>query len=90
MLARNILRGLKSSLSNYKDNNIDYNAINPKNIVRIRLDWEFSLVGLLHQNEKESPDYYKSGVNKPNRETYALGTLLFKLLFGFVPFEQKK
>jgi hypothetical protein len=29
-------------------------------------------------------------VKKEKRDAYALGTLLFKLIFGFVPFEKKQ
>ena len=47
-------------------------------------------MGLLLKNEKESVDYYKQGLSRENRIPYALGTLLFKILFGFVPFEQKR
>lgn len=86
VLARKIIRSIKVSLDNYRENNVEYNAIHPKNIVRKQLDWELSLVGLLLKNEKESEDYYKSGIQKQFRQTYALGTLLFKLLFGFAPF----
>lgn len=85
-LARAILRGLKDGLENYAAHGIEYSAINPRNIVRRGADWELSLVGLLVQNEKESADYYKVDVRREGSVAYALGTLLFKLLFGFVPF----
>ena len=77
-------------MDNYAAHGIDYNAVNPKNIVRRGSEWEFSLTGLLVRNEKESADYYKSDIRKDGRVAYALGTLLFKLLFGFVPFEKRK
>ena len=48
------------------------------------------MVGLLVKNEKESHDFYKKDVKKEKRDAYALGTLLFKLIFGFVPFEKKQ
>jgi hypothetical protein len=88
--ARHILKSIRTSLNNYIEHNIDYNAIHPKNIVRINIDWQLSLSGLLLRNEKESDDYYKSGISKSGSYSYALGTLLFKLLFGFAPFERKK
>ena len=51
--ARQILRGLRVSLQNYIEHNIDYNAINPKNIVRKnKIDYQLSLVGLLLKTEK--------------------------------------
>jgi hypothetical protein len=58
--------------------------------VRRGLEWELSLTGLLLRNEKDSPDYYKADVKREYLTAYALGTLLFKLLFGFVPFEKRK
>jgi len=40
-------------LQNYIEHNIDYNAINPKNIVRKnKIDYQLSLVGLLLKTEK--------------------------------------
>lgn len=91
MWARQILRGLRVSLLNYLEHNVDYNAINPKNIVRKnKIDYQLSLVGLLLRTEKDSEDYYKAGVAAKSQPAYALGTLLFKLLFGFVPFEKKR
>ena len=48
------------------------------------------MVGLILRNDRESEDYYKKGILNDNRHTYALGTLLFKILFGFVPFEKKR
>jgi hypothetical protein len=50
VLARKIIKSLRVSLIDYKKNNIDYNAINPKNIVRRSFEWELSLVGLLLKN----------------------------------------
>lgn len=85
-LARGIIRGLKEGLENYAEHNIEYNAISPKNIVRRGGAWELSLAGLLLRNEKEAVDYYKTDVRREGSQAYALGTLLFKLLFGFVPF----
>jgi hypothetical protein len=51
---KKVLRGLRRSLTNYIENNINYNAINPKNIVRRSLDWELAISGLLLKNEKDS------------------------------------
>jgi hypothetical protein len=51
-------------MENYKAHGVAYNAINPRNIVRHRGEWQLSLAGLLLRNEKESPDYYKSDVKK--------------------------
>ena len=85
-----MLRGVGRSLSNYIQHNIDYNAINPKNIMRKNIDWELSVSGLLLRNEKDSEDYYKKGIEKEFRHSYAFGTLLFKMLFGFVPFEKRR
>jgi hypothetical protein len=89
-LARAIVRGLKEGIDNYAAHGIEYNALNPKNIVRRGAEWELSLAGLLLRNEKESSDYYKGDVRREGSLAYALGTLLFKLLFGFVPFEKRK
>ena len=77
-------------MENYKAHGLAYNAISPRNVVRLRGEWQLSLAGLLLRNEKESPDYYKSDVKKEYSAAYALGTLLFKLLFGFVPFEKRR
>ena len=48
--ARRILQSLRSSLLNYRQHNIPYNAIHPKNIVRKNLDWQLSVAGLLLKN----------------------------------------
>ena len=72
------------------EHSLNYNAINPRNIVRRGIDWELSVVGLLLRNEKESDDYYKKEISGQGKQTYAFGTLLFKMLFGFAPFEKKK
>lgn len=77
---------MKEGVENYKAHGVAYNAISPRNIVRRGGEWQLSLAGLLLRNEKESADYYKTDVKKEYAVAYAFGTLLFKLLFGFVPF----
>ena len=88
--AKKVLRGVGRSLANYVEHNIDFNCINPRNIVRKNIEWDLSVAGLLLKNEKDSDDYYKRGIEKEFKHTYALGTLLFKMLFGFVPYEKKR
>ena len=78
---------LRGDIENYAKHKMDYNVLHPSNVVRRGAGWELSAAGLLLGGQKDNPGHYKAWVKNEGRQAYALGSLLFFMLFGFAPLE---
>jgi hypothetical protein len=84
---KEILLEITKSLESFDKNNIEYNCLIDHNVLRRKSRWELSLAGALSNGYLMDKSFFDAKRKSKEGVFYALGSLIFKMLFGFVPFE---
>ena len=88
---RNVLMDIIESVEDFLKHKLVYDCISPKNIVRMGQKWYLSTVGYIFNVDQGNPDYCHPALKNPQSAlVYSLGSLLFKLVFGFPFYDNEK
>jgi hypothetical protein len=86
--AKELIFDILKPLASFDKNTLQCPCVNDHNILRFNHSWTLSLASALTNSFANDRNFYDPK-QKPNQSLfYAIGTLLFKTLFGFVPFEE--
>lgn len=88
--ARSLIMDICDSAVDYIKHKIPYDCYSPNNIVRIGEKWYLSAPGLIFGIDRDLPEYccQHKLESEEYRHTYSWGCLLFKILFGFTPYDK--
>ncbi len=83
-----MLNSVIKSLESFEKNGIEYQCVSDHNVVRLRNDeWVLSLAAVVGDCFAGERNFFDSQKKGWEALCYAVGSLAFKMLFGFVPYE---